>query len=151
MAGAGLQTVTSTPAPYQSVVIDTSVWVSRLITTDINHAKAQVWLDSFLLAGGTLVAPTLFVTEVGANVSRITGKAGRGRAAVGQIYILPVMTLVAMDQGLIDEATDIGIDFAIKASDAFFVAIARRLSIPLVTFDQNQLNRPTTIITAIQP
>lgn len=151
MAGAGFQAASSISMSYQSIVIDTSAWVSRLITTDSNHVKARVWLDNFMLGGGTLIAPTLFATEVGANVSRITGKAQRGRAAVVQIYNLPLMTLVPMDQALVDEATDIGIDFAIKASDAFFVAIAKRLGIPLVTFDRDQLNRPASIITAIQP
>ncbi len=151
MAGAGLQAVQSTSIIYQAVVIDTSAWVSRLITTDSNHVKARVWLDNFMLRGGVLIAPTLFATEVGANMSRITGKTHRGRAAVVQIYTLPIMTLVPMDQALVDEATDIGIAFAIKASDAFFVAIAKRLGLPLVTFDRDQLSRPASIITAIQP
>jgi predicted nucleic acid-binding protein len=151
VAGAGLQAATSAPTSYQAAVIDTTAWISRLITTDGNHAKARVWLNNFMVNGGTLVAPTLFAVEVGTNVSRITGKSRRGRAAVVQIYNLPVMTLVPMDQALVEEATDIGIDFAIKASDAFFVAIAKRLGIPLVTFDKDQLNRPTSIITAIQP
>jgi predicted nucleic acid-binding protein len=134
-----------------TVVIDTSVWISRLVRTDSNHARARAWLDTFIQGGGTLIAPALFATEVGANISRITGKPLRGRAAVRQLYALPLLTLVPMDQALVDEATDTGIDYALKASDAFFVAIARRLNIPLVTFDHDQLTRASIIITAIRP
>ncbi len=136
---------------YRTVVVDTSAWISRLITNDSNHRAAQDWFDNFVMDGGALVAPALFVTELGANVSRITGKAQSGRVAVAQIYALPVMTLVPMDQALVDEATDIGIDFALKGADSYFVAVAKRLNIPLVTFDSEQLSRSTGIINTIKP
>jgi predicted nucleic acid-binding protein len=145
------QSAAPAATPLPAVVIDTSVWISRLVRTDSNHARARAWLDNFMQGGGSLIAPALFATEVGANISRITGKPRRGRAAVRQLYALPLLTLVPMDQALVEEATNVGIDHGLRASDAFFVAIARRLGVPLVTFDRDQLTRASVIITAMRP
>jgi predicted nucleic acid-binding protein len=56
-----------------------------------------------------------------------------------------------MDQSLIEEAAEVAILFGLKAGDALYVAVAQRLNLPLVTFDHEQLTRPTSIITTISP
>ncbi len=78
-----------------------------------------------MLNGGMFVAPALFATEVGASVSRRTQNTQRARTAVAQLYALSMVTLVPMDQALIDEATTIAVDFALKGADSYFVAVAK--------------------------
>ena len=49
------------------------------------------------------------------------------------------------------EAVDMAITFDLRGPDALYVAVAKQLSIPLVTFDQEQLTRPANAITTITP
>jgi len=40
-------------------VVDASVWVSRLLTRDIHHARSRSWLDRQMAEGALLIAPAL--------------------------------------------------------------------------------------------
>lgn len=134
-----------------AIVIDTSVWVSRLITQDSNHPAAVAWINRHLLSGGVLIAPILLVTETAAAVSRVTGLPARGHLAASRLYALVEMSLVQIDQTLVDEATDLAADLRLRGADAYFVAVAKRLTLPLVTFDREQLSRATPTIATIRP
>lgn len=61
------------------------------------------------------------------------------------------MGLVPIDQLLVDEATKLAADLGIRGADSFYVALAKSLGIPLVTFDHEQLARPGSLITAVRP
>jgi len=61
------------------------------------------------------------------------------------------MQLVTIDQGLVTMATDLAADLELRAADALFVALARHLTLPLVTFDAEQLQKPSAIISTIRP
>lgn len=135
---------------YPAVVIDTSAWVSRILPQDRNHVPARTWLDNQLLNGGVLAAPTLFVTEVAAAISRRTGLISLAHAAAGQLYSTPDIRLEPVDQQLITSATNLAADLGIRGADALFVALAMRMAVPLVTFDKEQLIRPSGLIVTVQ-
>jgi predicted nucleic acid-binding protein len=61
------------------------------------------------------------------------------------------MHLLPLDQELVDEAAGLAAQFSLKGMDSIYVAVAKRLGIPLVTFDKEQLTRPASIIQTIQP
>jgi predicted nucleic acid-binding protein len=134
-----------------TVVIDASVWVSRLLTQDSNHLTAAAWINRHLLSGGLFIAPILLVTETASALSRITGLPARGHLAVSQLYSMVEMSLVQIDQALVDEATDLAADLRLRGADSYYVAVARRLALPLVTYDSEQLSRSTSVITTIRP
>ena len=134
-----------------SVVIDASAWVSRLVPQDTNHPAAVSWINRHLLTGGLFIAPILLVTETAASVSRITGLPARGHLAASSLYAISEMSLVQIDQTLVDEATGLAADLKLRGADAYYVAVARRLALPLVTFDREQLSRAATIIATIRP
>lgn len=56
-----------------------------------------------------------------------------------------------MDQAVIDEATDVAITFGLKGADSIYVALAKQLGVPLVTFGNEQLTRPASVIATIRP
>lgn len=148
----------SSPPPASSastVVIDTSVWVSRLLPHDANHQAARTWIDGHILNGGFFVAPMIFIIEVASAIARETLPPNDPRAdahrAVKQLYVLPIMRLVPIDQALVDEATDMAADHRIRGADALFVAVARQLGLPLVTFDRYQLKQPQSVVVTIRP
>lgn len=137
--------------PTQFVVMDASVWASTLLPNDSNHALASNWIRQYVNNGGSFVAPALLVVEIAGTIARITQNLSVTRGAISQLYSLPHMQLVPMDQAIIDESADIAANFRLKGADCFYVAIAKQLGIPLVTFDGEQLTRPASIITTIHP
>ncbi len=137
-----------------SVVIDASVWVRMLRPQDPNHQAARSWISTYLSSGGILIAPALFAVEVVASISRNTGNPADARLAARQLYTGPMtarMNLVVMDQTIIAEAINMAADFGVRGADATYVALAKQLGIPLVSFDHEQLTRPARAITTIHP
>jgi predicted nucleic acid-binding protein len=61
------------------------------------------------------------------------------------------MHLIPIDQPLVDEATRLAADLMLRGADSYYVAVAKMLNLPLVTFDKEQLSRTTTVITTIRP
>ncbi|MEP6775863.1 MAG: type II toxin-antitoxin system VapC family toxin [Chloroflexota bacterium] len=131
------------------------MWVSRLLPHDAHHQAARTWIDTHILNGGFFVAPMIFVIEVASALARETLPPNDPRAdaykAVNQLYMLPIMRLVPIDQALVDEATDLAADHKIRGADALFVAVARQLALPLVTFDKYQLKQPQSVVAIIRP
>ena len=97
------------------------------------------------------MAPALLVPETAAAVSRITGQPPLAHRAIRELYSMPEMRLAPVDQALIDEAADLAADLSLRGADALFVALASLLGIPLVTFDREQLLRPSGIIVTLRP
>ncbi len=137
------------PAP--PVVVDASVWVSWLAPTDSNHNTARLWLDRHTANGGEMVAPALLLTEVAAGIRRATNNANDAHAMASYLATFGPLTLVPLEPTLVSRATYVAAQFALKAADAFYVAVAKELGIPLVTFDKEQLNRPAGYVITLYP
>ena len=143
---------TGGPAPaIPIVVVDASVWVSRLLRHDPNNARATAWVGRHVRNGGILTAPTIIAVEVAAAVSRRTSNINDAHAAANQLYALPFVRLAPIDQALIVDATNLSADLGLRGADAIYVALAKQLGVPLLSFDTEQLTRPAGIITTIQP
>ncbi len=134
-----------------NVVIDASVWVSRLLPQDANHLIANTWVNNHIMAGGLFTPPTLLAIEVSASVFRRTKSTSDAQSALRQLYALPVMRLAQMDQTLVAEAIDITSTLGLRGADALYVALAKQLAIPLVSFDNEQLTLSQGIIQTIRP
>lgn len=133
------------------IVMDTSVWISALMPTDPNHAAAMQWLNRHVKAGGSLLAPTLLVIETASGLARATGQPVLAQRAASRLYSLPFMRIVSIDQSLVNETVSIAATYKLRGADAVFVALAKIEGLPLVSFDQEQLTRPTDIVTTIRP
>jgi len=131
-------------------VVDASVWVSRLVPADANHAASRAWLEGESAQGGLLVAPTILLPEVAGALARRTGLASAARRAVTQLLRVPVLRLVTVDHLLAREAATLGARLRLRGADAVYVAVARRLRLPLVTWDKEQEARARTVI-AVRP
>lgn len=133
------------------MVLDSSVWISRIQATDSNHAPARAWVNAHLRTGGLFVAPYIITVEVGAVVSRNTKNRQDARTAVAQLLALPYMRLVSMDTALVDRACDLAITHELASADALFVAVANVLGLPLVTFDRALLRLPSQVVQTVRP
>lgn len=134
-----------------TVIVDTSFWVSVLLLKDSNHVAAMNWLSAYLDDEGQLAAPQMLVPETAGAVARLTQDKNLARRAVSNLYLFPFMRLVPVDHVLVDDAADLAITFSLKGADALYVAVAKQLGVPLVTFDQEQLTRPASVIATIRP
>ena len=139
------------PAP---VVVDASVWAAFFLITDSSHSASYAWLDRHTSAGGLVISPSILLTEVAAAISRRLGQpsgsqtALRAASAIGR---LPQARIVPMDTALMNEATGVAANLALRGADSIYVATALQLGIPLLTWDNEQLTRSGGIITAFHP
>jgi predicted nucleic acid-binding protein len=53
---------------------------------------------------------------------------------------------VEMDRGLVREAARLASDLGLRGADSFYVAVAARLGLPLVTLDVDQRSRAETVV-----
>ena len=136
---------------HPSVVIDASVWVSLILSQDVNNTLAKNWITHHTQGGGLLVAPDLLAVELSGALSRITGHPQSAYQAANQLYLLPFMRIVHLDRGLVSEEMRIAADHALRGASSMYVALAKIEGIPLVTFDNEQLARPAGIISTIRP
>lgn len=140
-----------TPLQYPAVVIDASVWASRLMPQDSNHTASIQWMRKYTAIGGLLVAPAFLLIEVSAAITKQTGQATDGKAAVNHIYYVSQMRLVQLDPPLIQAAADIAADMHLISGDAIYVTVADQMDIPLVSWDKQQIQRASGRLTCFTP
>ncbi len=133
------------------VVVDASVWVSRLVAGDVHHGRCQAWGQTQSEQGGLLIAPVLVLAEIAGAISRRTGQPELAEAAVAQVQRLPGLRLVPLDANLAKLAAGLAGRHSLRGADAVYVAAAQRLQVPLVTLDDEQLRRGRAVVTTLEP
>ncbi len=133
------------------IVVDASVWVSRFLPEDAFHEASRTWLIETTSAGLSLVAPTIMLAEVSGAIARRTGDLQLGYQIVQQIRQLPTLQLIAIDDSLGQYSAQVASNYQLRGADAIYVAVASRLQLPLVSWDQEQISRVAEFITAYTP
>ena len=128
------------------IVVDASVWVSRLVPADAFHEQVKYWLDDQRRQGVEYVSPSLLLPEVGGAISRRTETPGLGKQAVAALQDLPWLRMVEMDASLVTTAAQLASDLGLRGADALYVAVAYRLGLPLVTLDEDQIKRASKVV-----
>ncbi len=123
------------------IVLDASVWVSRLVPGDEFHAAVLSWMKRWRDEGSQFVSPTLLLAEVGGAISRRTHSPSLGRRAVKQLENLPGLRLVGMEDRLMSEAARLAAELGLRGADSVYVALARQLDLALMTLDADQSER----------
>lgn len=133
------------------IVIDASVWVSRLMLDDAFHEVSRAWMGEVVEAGEMLVAPIILLAEVAGAIARRTGNPRLGHQSVQQIRQVPTLQIIDIDNSLGDYAAQVASDLRLRGADATYVAVADRFDIPLVTWDQELLDRAGAVISVQMP
>lgn len=137
--------------PPGPVVIDASVWAAFFLTADSTHGASYNWIDKHTSAGGMLVAPSILLTEVAAAIARRLRQPQMALHAASTISNLNLMRIIPMEAALMQEATGMAANLRLRGADAIYVATAKQLGIPLLTWDHEQLTKPVGVISTIQP
>jgi predicted nucleic acid-binding protein len=120
------------------IVVDASVWVSRLVPQDVYHVSSRRWLEQYLAGGGRLIEPILLLAEVAGAVARRTGQADLAHQAVRNLIRLRALRIVPIDHRLGRLAAELAADLSLRGADATYVAISQYLNTPLVTWNGDQ-------------
>ena len=108
-------------------------------------------MERCIAKSGLLVAPAILLVEVAASISRQTGQVMRAREAINQLRAISKIQIATMDSVLMQAAVDVAINLQLRAGDAIYVALAHQLNVPLVSWDKEQLQKASTIITTYTP
>jgi len=133
------------------IVVDASVWVAWLVATDAHHAASRSWIRRWLRRGGTVAIPQLAVVEVAGAIARRSGVAALGRRAATTIMALPALRPYPLDEAAFASATALAAEHRLRGADAVYVALARELAVPLLSWDAEQLARAGTVVTSMRP
>jgi predicted nucleic acid-binding protein len=132
-------------------VPDASVWVSHLVPQEANHAASRRWFREVVSSGTAIAAPAILLAEVAGAMVRRTGDAELGHKAARHILSTPNLRLVSIDEELAMLTAHLAAAQRLRGADATYVAVAQRLNIPLVTWDQEQRDRASAVVSARTP
>ncbi len=128
------------------VVVDASIWVSRLVPQDEHHERCQKWLAAQRAAGVTLVSPSLLLPEVAGAISRRTGDTVLADQAVKNLQTLPGLRLIEMNQTVVQAAAQLAASCGMRGADSVYAAVAHQLNIPLATLDADQRSKAGKVV-----
>lgn len=132
-------------------VTDASVWVSYLLPQDINHNSSRNWINHYLASNKNLVAPNLLLAEVAGAVRRRSGQVALAQQVVDRLNRLRGLQLVPLTQPLSVNAAKLATDLQLRGADAVYVAVAAYLNLPLLSWDQEHINRAGQAIQVYTP
>ncbi len=123
------------------IVLDASLWVARLVPQDVFHTRVKTWMAAQLESGGSFLAPSLLLAEVGGAISRRTNAPELARQALASLNDLPGLQIVEMDAALMQQAAQLAAELGLRGADATYVAVAAHLNVALMTLDDDQRRR----------
>lgn len=132
-------------------VVDASVWVGRFVPADVHYQLSRSWLGSRVGQGEVIVAPALLLPELAGAVARRTGSSDLAAGAVALVQRLPNVRLVPLDPALARLSAALAAELYLRGADAVYAALAQRLGLPLVTWDQEQQRRAVPDVTVLMP
>ena len=108
-------------------------------------------ITALLERNARLVIPVLAWPEVAGALARRTGNPEDGREAVDIIRALPWIESIPLDQSLVHEAAKIAGARRLRGADAVYVALAAACREPLLTLDEEMLERARGVVEAFTP
>jgi predicted nucleic acid-binding protein len=133
------------------MVVDASVWVGVFHTGDVHHEIALLLLHQVIAKRVDVHVPNLALAEVAGVFARQTGSSAAARRTVRAVLSVPGLQRHGFDDELADQACAIAGRCRLRGADAVYVALAAQLRVPLVSLDQEILERAARIVSALTP
>ena len=133
-------------------VPDASIWVSRFWRDDPLHSRACEWLESLIFSATPIFAPTILLAEVGGSLARRVGRTRAGLDAIGDIEEMAnaeKVRLIQFNGDMVGQSADIAARLRLRGMDAIYVATAQYTNSTLVTLDNEQRERASQVVPAI--
>ena len=131
-------------------VLDASVAVAALRNTEVSHARALARCMPLFAGRERIEVPAIFDVEVTAALVR----RGADPQAISQVLSkhFASRTLVTLGPRAASKVCAIATRTRLRAADAFYVWVAARHALHLVTLDREVLERAALVgVTAVEP
>jgi predicted nucleic acid-binding protein len=133
------------------ILLDTSIWVSRIFAPDAHHAIAVQWFAARVKERETFAGPSFLLVETAGAIARRTSQSELGRRAADQLTRLRGFEIFPLTEALVASATKIAADLRLGGADAIFVATALEQNLPLATLDREVINKAAALVTVLAP
>ena len=130
----------------ESLVIDSSIFVSSFLVNEGNHQEALEYINGFERGGYTFHLPMLAVIEA---TSAIRRRAQRNWMTLASTWKQNLadwerggsLIMYPLDRDRMDKAADIALRYGLRGLDCVFAELASELDVPFKTFDKDVLER----------
>jgi predicted nucleic acid-binding protein len=133
------------------LIIDASVWVSRLVPSDANHTVSERWLTRYVSRGEPIILPATMPVEVAGAIARRTNDEVFARSVVAELVWNPLIELVEVSREVSEISARVAARLRLRGMDAIYVALAESRGIPLITWDEDILFRAARAIDVAKP
>lgn len=133
------------------IVTDASFWVSALLAQDVHHGEADALLRRMATEEIPVIAPAFVIIEVAGALVRRTQDPDAVERTVRHLQKQPWLTLVPMTVPFAEIAAKVAITCALRGADAIYLALARQEGLPLITHDNEILQRGASTALVMTP
>jgi predicted nucleic acid-binding protein len=133
------------------IVADASFWVAAFLPQDAHHEQSARLLRRMVTDAFPVFAPTLALVEIAGAVTRRTGTARLAEDTVRYLKGEAWLTLSPLSLPLSESAARIAIACSLRGGDAVYAALARQENAPLVTLDDEMLQRAGKAVVVMTP
>lgn len=133
------------------MIIDASVWVAAVLEHDQHHKSTLAFIHRLVIRTQTARVPLLAWVEIAGAVARRTGSTHYGLKAAQTLATQPWIQALPLDEALAQEASKLAAHLKLRGADAVYVALAASLNQPLLTLDNEMLERTQGIVNAFTP
>lgn len=124
-----------------TVVVDASVWVAIFWPDDPRHTASRHWIERQVDAEEDLLIPALALPEVAGPIRRRTGAHILAQQAIKAMLELPGVTVMPVTEELGKVSGEFAGALSLKGGDAVYAALAFMENVPLVSWDNEHIER----------
>jgi len=133
------------------VVIDASVYVSRLRRQEVYHVESVRLLEAITAHEVSVLCPEILLPEVAAALARGLGDTELACRAAVHLRRLPGHRFVSVDRVLSGAAARLAAEYRLRGCDAIYAALAQREGARLITWDKQQRERAAAVVETLTP
>jgi predicted nucleic acid-binding protein len=130
------------------VTLDANVWIAAYDARDAFHGDSVAFMKLIGVRRTQVYGPAFVIVEAGCAVTRRTGSVHDGQLAMQGISNYPLLTLLPLDQQLLSVAADAGLRHMVRGADALYVAAALLTGAPLISWDNELVQRAGAVTPA---
>ncbi len=127
------------------MVIDANVWVAAADPADRFCKESRKFITRTLDENKKIHLPTFAHVEIACALSRRLRDSHKGQQLAGMVFDIPSIREIALDTKLLADAVRIGSEYFLRAADAIYLAVARKLSVELISWDKELIQRAGAI------
>lgn len=127
------------------LTLDANTWIAAFDGQDRFHPDSTAFLRAVARHHLRLHGPALVILEAACALARRARSVAAGQAALERLRAHPALVLHPMDARLLSVAQDLGLRGLLRGTDALYAATAALANAPLVSWDDELVNRAGAI------